>query len=103
MAARTQSIDVKSMILPNMRFYSVLSVALCAGLAYIYFKATETEGNEHMFKAASIIKAPSGRFIFVGRVPAELCNVAFNTIDAAKIAAVDCMIEHGESFPVNVA
>jgi hypothetical protein len=56
-----------------------------------------------MFKAAVITKAPTGKFIFVGRVPEALCNTRYDTLDAAKIAAVDCMMEHGETFPVNVA
>ena len=55
-----------------------------------------------MFKSAVIIKAPSGKFIFVGRIPEALCNTYYDTLDAAKIAAVDCMMEHGETFPVNV-
>jgi hypothetical protein len=45
-----------------------------------------------MFKAAVITKAPTGKFIFVGRVPAALCNTRYDTLDAAKIAAVDCMM-----------
>lgn len=56
-----------------------------------------------MFKAAVIIKAPTGKFVFAGRVPAALCNTRYDTLDAAKIAAVDCMMEHGETFPANVA
>jgi len=56
-----------------------------------------------MFKAAVITKAPTGKFVFVGRVPAALCNTHYDTLEAAKIAAVDCMMEHGETFPVNVS
>lgn len=56
-----------------------------------------------MFKKAIIIKAPSGKFIFVGRVPAKLCKTSYDTIDAAKVAAMDCMIEEGETFPVGVS
>ena len=56
-----------------------------------------------MFKAAVITKAPTGKFIFAGRVPAALCNTRYDTLEEAKIAAVDCMMEHGETFPVNVA
>ena len=56
-----------------------------------------------MFKSSTIIKAPSGRFVFVGRVHAMLCNKAFDTLDEAKEAAVDCMLAIGETFPVAVA
>ncbi len=56
-----------------------------------------------MFKATSIIKAPSGRFIFVGRVHESLMNAAYDTLEDAKSAAVDCMLTIGETFPVNVA
>jgi hypothetical protein len=56
-----------------------------------------------MFTKATIIKAPSGRFIFVGRVPEGLCNKSYETISDAKVAAVDCMIANGESFPVGVS
>jgi len=56
-----------------------------------------------MFTKATIIKAPSGRFIFVGRVPESLCKKSFDTLADAKVAAVDCMIANGESFPVGVS
>ena len=56
-----------------------------------------------MFKATTIIKAPSGRFIFVGRVHESLCDKSHDTLADAKIAAVDCMIAIGESFPCAVA
>lgn len=56
-----------------------------------------------MFRTSTIIKAPSGRFIFVGRVHESLCNKSFETIADAKVAAIDCMMEIGETFPVAVA
>ena len=56
-----------------------------------------------MFKASTIIKAPSGRFIFVGRVHKSLCKKSFETIADAKVAAIDCMMEIGETFPVAVS
>tara|TARA_R110000787_G_scaffold49054_2_gene117745 strand:+ start:436 stop:621 length:186 start_codon:yes stop_codon:yes gene_type:complete len=56
-----------------------------------------------MFNNLTIIKAPSGRFIFVGRVHESLCRKSFETIADAKVAAVDCMMEIGETFPVAVA
>ncbi len=56
-----------------------------------------------MFKSATIIQAPSGRFIFVGRVHENLINKSFKTLADAKIAAVDCWMEIGETFPVNEA
>jgi len=56
-----------------------------------------------MFKCATIIQAPSGRFIFVGRVHENLCNKSFKTLAEAKIAVVDCWMEIGETFPVNEA
>jgi len=56
-----------------------------------------------MFKVTTIIKAPSGRFVFVGRVHEILCNKSFNTIEDAKCAAVDCMLAIGETFPVAVS
>ena len=52
-----------------------------------------------MVKKTHIIQAPSGRFIFVGRVHESLCGKSFATLSDAKIAAVDCMIAIGESFP----
>jgi predicted PP-loop superfamily ATPase len=55
-----------------------------------------------MFKKSIITKTPTGRFHFVGRVHEKLMNVAFDTIEDAKIAAVDVMIETGETFPVDV-
>lgn len=54
-----------------------------------------------MFNAATIIQSPTGKFIFVGRVPELLCNASYDTLDAAKIAAIDCMMQLGETFPVN--
>ncbi len=56
-----------------------------------------------MFKSATIIQAPSGRFIFVGRVHENLFNKSFKTLAEAKIAAVDCWMEIGKTFPVNEA
>ena len=56
-----------------------------------------------MFKATTIIKAPSGRFIFVGRVHESLCDKSYDTLADAKIAAVDCMIAIGESGRCAVA
>lgn len=55
-----------------------------------------------MFAKAIITKLPNGRFHFVGRVPAELLGAAFDTVEAAKIAAIDVMIARGEAFPVDV-
>lgn len=51
---------------------------------------------------AIIIDTPNGRFVFVGRVPEGLHNKVFDTIDEAKIAAVDVMIATGQTFPVDV-
>jgi len=56
-----------------------------------------------MFKSSTIIKAPSGRFIFVGRVHESLCKKSFETIADAKVAAIDCMMKIGETFPVAVS
>ena len=56
-----------------------------------------------MFKSATIIKAPSGRYIFVGRVHANLCDKSYPTLQDAKVAAIDCMMEIGEAFSVKVA
>lgn len=56
-----------------------------------------------MFKSATIIKAPSGRYIFVGRVHANLCDKSYATLQDAKVAAIDCMMEIGETFSVKVA
>ena len=56
-----------------------------------------------MFNAATIIQAPTGKFIFVGRVPELLFYASYDTLDAAKIAAIDCMMQTGETFPVNVS
>ena len=56
-----------------------------------------------MFNAATVIKAPSGKFIFVGRVPEPLVNSTYETLDAAKVAAIDCMMQSGETFRVNVS
>ncbi len=55
-----------------------------------------------MFKTSIITQAPSGRFHFVGRVPESLCNKSFETIADAKVAAIDCMMEIGETFPVSI-
>jgi hypothetical protein len=55
-----------------------------------------------MFKSTIIIKAPSGRFIFVGRVHESLCGKSFTSLEDAKVAAVDCMLTIGETFPVSV-
>ena len=55
-----------------------------------------------MFTAATIIQAPTGKFIFVGRVPEALCNTRYETIEDAKVAAIDLMIAENETFPVNV-
>lgn len=53
-----------------------------------------------MFKATTIIKTPSGRYGFVGRVHESLLQSSFETLGEAKIAAIDCMLEIGETFPV---
>jgi hypothetical protein len=53
-----------------------------------------------MFKVTTIMKTPSGRYSFVGRVHGSLQNSSFATLEEAKIAAVDCMLEIGEAFPV---
>ena len=55
-----------------------------------------------MFKTSIITQAPSGRFHFVGRVHESLCNKSFETIADAKVAAIDCMMEIGETFPVSI-
>lgn len=55
-----------------------------------------------MFKTSTIIKAPTGRFVFVGRVHESLLNKSFETLEDAKVAAIDCMMAIGETFPVNV-
>tara|TARA_Y100000385_G_C12569422_1_gene415660 strand:- start:39 stop:239 length:201 start_codon:yes stop_codon:yes gene_type:complete len=55
------------------------------------------------FETLTITKAPSGRFIFVGRVHESLCNKFFETIADAKVAAIDCMMKIGETFPVAVS
>jgi hypothetical protein len=55
-----------------------------------------------VFKTSTVIKAPSGRFIFVGRVHESLCNKSFESIADAKVAAIDCMMEIGETFPVSI-
>lgn len=54
------------------------------------------------FTKAIITKAPTGRFIFVGRVPAALASGVYDTLDEAKIAAIDAMIACGETFPIDV-
>lgn len=51
---------------------------------------------------AIIITYPTGRFGFVGRVPEQLHGKSFPTSDAAKIAAIDVMLETGETFPVAI-
>jgi hypothetical protein len=53
-----------------------------------------------MFKTTTIMKTPSGRYSFVGRVHKSLSNASFDTLEEAKIAAIDCMLEIGETFPV---
>ena len=53
-----------------------------------------------MFKVTTIMKTPSGRYSFVGRVHWSLLNSSFATLEEAKIAAIDCMLEIGETFPV---
>ena len=55
-----------------------------------------------MFKAATIIQAPTGKYIFVGRVPGALCNTRYETIEDAKVAAIDLMMAENQTFPVNV-
>lgn len=55
-----------------------------------------------MFNKAIITKTPKGNFHFVGRVHKDLMNKSFPTVDDAKIAAMDIMIETGECFPVDV-
>jgi hypothetical protein len=55
------------------------------------------------FKVTTIIKAPSGRFVFVGRVHETLCNTSYDTVADAKCAAVDCMMAIGETFPVAIS
>ena len=55
-----------------------------------------------MFKKTIITKAPSGRFHFVGRVHKDLMDKSFDTVDEAKVAAIDVMMEIGETFPVDV-
>lgn len=56
-----------------------------------------------MFKVTTIIKAPSGRFIFVGRVHESLCNKRYDTLTDAKVAAIDCMLETKQTFPIAVS
>ena len=53
-----------------------------------------------MFKVTTIMKTPSGRYSFVGRVHGSLLKSSFATLEEAKIAAIDCMFEIGETFPV---
>ena len=53
-----------------------------------------------MFKKTTIMKTPNGRFSFVGRVHESLFNKSYETIEDAKIAAIDCMMKIGETFPV---
>lgn len=55
-----------------------------------------------MFTKTIIFKAPSGKFIFVGRVHESLINKSYDTIEDAKVAAVDCQLEIGEMFPVAI-
>lgn len=54
-----------------------------------------------MFTKAIIHRCPTGRFKFVGRVPSELCNKTWATEEDAKAAAIDVMIERGETFAVS--
>ena len=56
-----------------------------------------------MFKATTILKTPSGRYSFVGRVHESLLRSSFETLEEAKIAAIDCMLETGETFPVKLS
>ena len=52
---------------------------------------------------AIIIEYPSGKFGFVGMVHEALCNRSFATVEDAKVAAVDVMIETRESFRVDIS
>lgn len=56
-----------------------------------------------MFTKAIIHATHTGKFVFVGRVPAELLNKAFDTVEDAKEAAIDVMMARGETFPVGIA
>lgn len=56
-----------------------------------------------MFKKAIITTTPTGKFHFVGRVHADLCNRTFDTVADAKVAAIDVMISTGNTFPVGVS
>lgn len=55
-----------------------------------------------MFTKSIITKTPKGNYHFVGRVHKDLMDKSFKTIDDAKVAAMDIMIETGEAFPVDV-
>ncbi len=55
-----------------------------------------------MFKTCVITKTQTGKFHFVGRVPKSLLAVYCATLEDAKIAAFDAMLEMGETFPVFV-
>tara|TARA_R110002153_G_scaffold75295_1_gene194920 strand:- start:551 stop:781 length:231 start_codon:yes stop_codon:yes gene_type:complete len=56
--------------------------------------------NKTVFKSTTIMKTPNGRYSFVGRVHEALCDKSYETLADAKIAAVDCMLDTGETFPV---
>jgi len=56
-----------------------------------------------MFTTTVIMKTPSGRFSFVGRVHESLLRSSFETLEDAKVAAIDCMLKIGETFPVDVS
>ena len=51
---------------------------------------------------AIIIDYPSGRFGFVGRVPEGLHGKSYDTVQDAKVAAIDLMMATGETFPVDI-
>lgn len=53
-----------------------------------------------MFNKTTIMKTPNGRSSFVGRVHESLFDKSYYTIEDAKVAAIDCMMEIGETFPV---
>lgn len=54
-----------------------------------------------MWTKTILTRNPKGTFSFVGRVPQQLLNEVFNTVEEAKIAAFDVMMEIGP-FPVDV-
>ena len=82
-----------------------LKFILMQGLTYLFSLIIcigNQKGNESMFTKTIIFKAPSGKFIFVGRVHESLINKSYDTIEDAKVAAVDCQLEIGEMFPVAI-